>query len=96
MILVYRLNPLKHFIRQLQLEAGDVALQLLQGCGTNDVAGHERLLRDERQRHLRRVQAVFAGLEQLDSNIASADLTLSKDVLEGIEAIQKDHPNPAP
>jgi aryl-alcohol dehydrogenase-like predicted oxidoreductase len=36
------------------------------------------------------------NLEQLDSNIASADLKLSKEVLEGIEAIQKDHPNPAP
>ncbi|MCF5365323.1 aldo-keto reductase [Pseudomonas sp. PA-4-8C] len=36
------------------------------------------------------------SLEQLDSNIASADLKLSKEVLEGIEAIQKDHPNPAP
>ena len=36
------------------------------------------------------------SLEQLDSNIASAELKLSKEVLEGIEAIQKDHPNPAP
>ncbi len=36
------------------------------------------------------------SLEQLDSNIASAELKLSNEVLEGIEAIQKDHPNPAP
>ncbi|ARB27293.1 NADP(H)-dependent aldo-keto reductase [Pseudomonas tolaasii] len=36
------------------------------------------------------------SLEQLDSNIASAELKLSADVLAGIEAIQKDHPNPAP
>ena len=35
-------------------------------------------------------------LEQLDSNIASFDLTLSDEVLAGIEAIHKDHPNPAP
>jgi len=35
-------------------------------------------------------------LEQLDSNIASYELKLSKEVLEGIEAIHKDHPNPAP
>jgi len=36
------------------------------------------------------------SLEQLDSNIASFDLKLSDDVLEGIEAIHKDQPNPAP
>jgi aryl-alcohol dehydrogenase-like predicted oxidoreductase len=35
-------------------------------------------------------------LEQLDSNIASFDLKLSEEVLEGIEAIHKDQPNPAP
>ncbi|WP_095079801.1 NADP(H)-dependent aldo-keto reductase [Pseudomonas sp. Irchel s3h17] len=35
-------------------------------------------------------------LEQLDSNIASFDLKLSHEVLAGIEAIHKDHPNPAP
>jgi aryl-alcohol dehydrogenase-like predicted oxidoreductase len=35
-------------------------------------------------------------LEQLDSNIASFDLVLSDEVLAGIEAIHKDHPNPAP
>src|SRR5476649_739924 len=35
-------------------------------------------------------------LEQLDSNIASADLKLSDEVLAGIETIHKDHPNPAP
>ncbi len=35
-------------------------------------------------------------LEQLESNIASAELKLSDDVLAGIEAIHKDHPNPAP
>ena len=35
-------------------------------------------------------------LEQLDSNIASFDLKLSDEVLAGIEAIHKDHPNPAP
>jgi len=35
-------------------------------------------------------------LEQLDSNIASAELKLSEEVLAGIEAIHKDHPNPAP
>ncbi len=36
------------------------------------------------------------SLEQLDSNIASFDLKLSDEVLEGIEAIHKDQPNPAP
>ncbi|WP_097304999.1 NADP(H)-dependent aldo-keto reductase [Pseudomonas chlororaphis] len=35
-------------------------------------------------------------LEQLDSNIASLELKLSNEVLAGIEAIHKDHPNPAP
>lgn len=36
------------------------------------------------------------SLEQLDSNLASAELTLSEEVLAGIEAIHKDQPNPAP
>ncbi|EIK98021.1 aldo-keto reductase [Pseudomonas sp. M47T1] len=36
------------------------------------------------------------SLEQLDTNIASFDLKLSDEVLEGIEAIHKDQPNPAP
>ena len=35
-------------------------------------------------------------LEQLKSNIASADLKLSDEVLAGIEAIHKEQPNPAP
>jgi aryl-alcohol dehydrogenase-like predicted oxidoreductase len=35
-------------------------------------------------------------LEQLDSNIASAELVLSEEVLAGIDAIHKDQPNPAP
>lgn len=35
-------------------------------------------------------------MEQLESNIASADITLSAEVLEGIEAIHGDIPNPAP
>jgi aryl-alcohol dehydrogenase-like predicted oxidoreductase len=35
-------------------------------------------------------------LEQLDSNLASVDLKLTDEVLTGIEAIHKDHPNPAP
>jgi aryl-alcohol dehydrogenase-like predicted oxidoreductase len=35
-------------------------------------------------------------MEQLESNIASFDLKLSEEVLEGIEAIHMDHPNPAP
>ncbi len=61
MILVNRLDPLQHFLRQLQVETGNVAVQLLQCGRANDVAGHERLLRDECQGHLRRVQAVLAG-----------------------------------
>jgi len=36
------------------------------------------------------------SLEQLDSNIASFGLKLTDEVLEGIEAIHKDQPNPAP
>jgi aryl-alcohol dehydrogenase-like predicted oxidoreductase len=36
------------------------------------------------------------SLEQLDSNLASAELTLGAEVLAGIEAIHKDQPNPAP
>jgi len=36
------------------------------------------------------------SLEQLDSNLASTELKLSAEVLAGIEAIHKDHPNPAP
>lgn len=35
-------------------------------------------------------------MDQLKSNIASMDITLSEDVLEGIAAIHKDIPNPAP
>lgn len=35
-------------------------------------------------------------LEQLRSNIASIELQLPPDVLEGIEAIHVEHPNPAP
>lgn len=35
-------------------------------------------------------------LEQLESNLASAELELSDEVLAGIEAIHKDQPNPAP
>ncbi|PHX38440.1 aldo/keto reductase [Pseudomonas sp. NZIPFR-PS5] len=35
-------------------------------------------------------------LEQLESNLASAELVLSDEVLAGIEAIHKDQPNPAP
>jgi len=36
------------------------------------------------------------SLTQLDSNLASSDLTLSAEVLAGIEAIHKAQPNPAP
>lgn len=36
------------------------------------------------------------SLEQLDSNLASAELKLSEEVLAGIEAIHKEQPNPAP
>ncbi|MBU1285243.1 MAG: NADP(H)-dependent aldo-keto reductase [Gammaproteobacteria bacterium] len=36
------------------------------------------------------------NLEQLDSNLASAELKLSDEVLAGIEAIHKAQPNPAP
>ncbi|MCE2964432.1 MAG: NADP(H)-dependent aldo-keto reductase [Alphaproteobacteria bacterium] len=35
-------------------------------------------------------------LEQLKTNIDSADITLSAEVLAGIEAIHQDNPNPAP
>ncbi len=35
-------------------------------------------------------------LEQLRENIGSVDVTLSEDVLKGIEAIHGEHPNPAP
>ena len=35
-------------------------------------------------------------LEQLKSNIDSVDLTLSTDVLEAIEAVHTQHPNPSP
>ena len=36
------------------------------------------------------------SMEQLKSNIASADLKLSNDVLDGIESIHTQHPNPSP
>ncbi|MGM3386078.1 NADP(H)-dependent aldo-keto reductase [Stutzerimonas stutzeri] len=36
------------------------------------------------------------SLEQLESNLGSIDVTLSPEVLEGIEAIQVAQPNPAP
>ncbi len=45
------------------------------------------------------VNSVIIGVtsaEQLDSNLASLDLTLSDQVLEGIEAIHARDPNPAP
>lgn len=61
LILVNRLNACQHFIRQLQIDAGNVAVQLLKRRGANDVAGYEWLLCDERQRHLRRVQTVLTG-----------------------------------
>ena len=35
-------------------------------------------------------------MEQLNSNIDSINLTLSTEVLEGIEAIHSEHPNPSP
>ncbi len=36
------------------------------------------------------------SLEQLESNLGSASIKLSNEVMEGIEAIQKEQPNPAP
>jgi aryl-alcohol dehydrogenase-like predicted oxidoreductase len=36
------------------------------------------------------------SLEQLESNLGSIDLQLSAEVLEGIEAIHREQPNPAP
>ena len=36
------------------------------------------------------------SLEQLESNLASAELELTTEVLEGIEAIHREQPNPAP
>jgi aryl-alcohol dehydrogenase-like predicted oxidoreductase len=35
-------------------------------------------------------------MEQLKSNIASADLILSDEILNGIEQIHVQHPNPSP
>lgn len=35
-------------------------------------------------------------LAQLEENIASDEITLSEELLAGIDAIQKEHPNPAP
>ncbi|RZI80572.1 MAG: aldo/keto reductase, partial [Pseudomonas sp.] len=36
------------------------------------------------------------SLEQLESNLASADLNLSDELLAAIEAVHQDQPNPAP
>jgi len=36
------------------------------------------------------------SLEQLESDLASVEVTLSAEVLEGIDAIHQQHPNPAP
>ncbi|OWJ94075.1 NADP(H)-dependent aldo-keto reductase [Pseudomonas sp. A46] len=36
------------------------------------------------------------SLEQLDTDLRSSELTLSQDVLDGIAAIHRDQPNPAP
>jgi len=36
------------------------------------------------------------SLEQLESDLASIQLALSAEVLEGIEAIHRQQPNPAP
>jgi aryl-alcohol dehydrogenase-like predicted oxidoreductase len=33
---------------------------------------------------------------QLKSNIDSVDISLSSDILDGIEAIHRRHPNPSP
>jgi aryl-alcohol dehydrogenase-like predicted oxidoreductase len=35
-------------------------------------------------------------MEQLKGNIDSINVTLSAEVLEGIEAIHAEHPNPSP
>jgi aryl-alcohol dehydrogenase-like predicted oxidoreductase len=35
-------------------------------------------------------------MDQLQSNIASVDLNLSDEVLDGIEKIHVQHPNPSP
>lgn len=35
-------------------------------------------------------------LDQLDENIASIDVSLPQEVIEGIEAIHREHPNPSP
>jgi aryl-alcohol dehydrogenase-like predicted oxidoreductase len=35
-------------------------------------------------------------MEQLRSNIASIDLELSAELVDGIEAIHERHPNPSP
>ena len=55
LVLVDGFNAGEHFIRELQVKAGDVALQLFQSGRADDVAGYERLLVNIRQGHLRRV-----------------------------------------
>ncbi len=45
----------------LSVDAGDVALQLVEGGGADDVGGREIPPVDPGQRHLRRVQPVLAG-----------------------------------
>ena len=61
MRLVDRFDSREHFFGELQLGTGQVAIQLRQAGGADDVAGHEGLRGDEGQGHLRRVQAVLAG-----------------------------------
>ena len=58
---VNRLDGVQQFVAQLQAEAAEVALQLLQAGGADDIACDEGLAGDEGQGHLCRVQAMLPG-----------------------------------
>ena len=54
-----RLDIGQQLLAQLNIDAGEIGLQLRICCRTDDVAGDEWAAGDKGKRHLRRVQAVI-------------------------------------
>ena len=92
-----RLTLFKYFSRYTNTQAADATEKYCQLAARHGLSPTQMALQYVTSRPFVTSNIIGAtSLEQLDSNIASADLKLSKEVLDGIEAIQKDHPNPAP
>jgi aryl-alcohol dehydrogenase-like predicted oxidoreductase len=49
-----------------------------------------------RQRFMASVLIGATTMEQLKTNLASATVNLSPEVIQGIEAVHRSHPNPCP